>query len=181
MMVIPEVGMKSRKKTVNDSTDDMLKTYAIAATKMLLGHRKMKDGVIILAGDALDIEGRVHIGQMAKDNKTDLVHFGFGADETGDYRMTGITLILPRDMICFVQPDCRLWLSPTGNRAVIVPRPEARGHFRLTLRELIHIDSKPANALGEGISRADAWIERWSRSRGQVPGNANLSDVSTAA
>lgn len=153
----------------------------MAVTKLLLGSRKMTHGVIITAGAFLDVAGRIGIGEMAVLSQTDVVHLEFVADKEGRFGMSGITLFAPRDNGCFIQTDCRLWLSRTGNRGVILPRPELRGHYRLSPRELIHIDGKPAQDSTEGMARAAAWIDCFVRRGGAAPDNAYFYDVSAAA
>ena len=69
-------------------------------------------------------------------------------------------MFLPRDGRCHIQSGCRLWLSKSGNRALIFPQAHVRGHFRLAPREIVHIDNKPADDLSEGIERARAWLNR---------------------
>jgi len=72
---------------------------------------------------------------------------------------------MPRDNGCFVQTNCQSWLSKAGNRAAILPRPEFHGHFRLSPREIIHIDGKPAADQADGIHRAVTWLKQRTGSR----------------
>lgn len=129
-----------------------------AVVRLLLGTRKLKPGVAITAGDPLDINGRIWLGQQAVDTDTDLVHVQYLTDPIP--ALTGITLFLPRDGRCHIQTGCRLWLSQSGNRGVIVPQPHVRGHFRLAPSEIVHIDRKLADDLNDGIERASVWLAR---------------------
>lgn len=129
-----------------------------AVVRLLLGTRKLKPGVAITAGDPLDIEGRIRLGRHAVDADTDLVHLEY---LTGpNPALTGVTLFLPRDGRFHIQTGCRLWLSHSGNRGVIVPQPHVRGHFRLAPGELVHVDRKPAEDMSDGIERASVWLTR---------------------
>ncbi|WP_375243492.1 hypothetical protein [Sphingomonas parapaucimobilis] len=166
---------------MNNDTDAVMQACALAVTRLLLGNRKMKDGVVVTAGTSLDIAGRIRIGETAVLSQTDVVHLEFAADEGGRFGMSGITLFAPRDNGCFIQTDCRLWLSKAGKRGVILPRPELRGYYRLSPRELIHIDGKPAQDPGEGIARASAWIDRFVRRGSAMFNHTDLYHVSVAA
>ncbi|MEH3104983.1 MAG: hypothetical protein PGN12_13895 [Sphingomonas phyllosphaerae] len=66
----------------------------------------------------------------------------------------------PRDGRCHIQSGCRLWLSKAGSRGLILPQAHVRGYFRLAPREIVHIDSKLADDLSDGIERASAWLNR---------------------
>jgi len=165
---------------IND-TDAVMQACALAVTRLLLGNRKMKDGVVVTAGTPLDIAGRIRIGETAVLSQTDVVHLEFAADEGGRFGMSGITLFAPRDNGCFIQTDCRLWLSKAGNRGVILPRPASRGHYRLSPRELIHIEGKPAQDPVEGIARASAWIDRFVHRVGAAANHTDLYHGSAAA
>lgn len=129
-----------------------------AVVRLLLGTRKLKPDVAVTAGDPLDIDGRIRLGQQAVDTDTDLVHVEYLTDPIP--ALTGVTLFLPRGGRCHIQTGCRLWLSQSGNRGVIVPQPHVRGHFRLASSEVVHIDRKPADDLNDGIERASVWLAR---------------------
>lgn len=92
-------------------------------------------------------------------SRVDLVHVEFAPTDRG-IAMAELTLFIPRDALCHVQPDCQLWLSRAGNRAVILPQPGRRGCFRLSPRELIHVDRQLTSNRADGIARAEAWITR---------------------
>lgn len=133
-------------------------TITRAVVRLLLGTRKLKPGVAVTAGDPLDIDGRIWLGQQAVDTDTDLVHLGYVAGPNP--ALTGITLFVPRYGRCHIQTHCRLWLPKSGNRGVIVPQPHVRGHFRLAPDEIVHVDRKPADDLNDGIERASVWLAR---------------------
>ena len=117
------------------------------------------------------------MGRTAALSGTDVVALEFGITADGRFGRNGITVYLPRDKGCYVQTDCHFWLSKAGNRAVILPRQESRGHFRLSPRELIHIDGKPAADTTDGIARADAWLARRMGAKVAEPANANFFSV----
>jgi hypothetical protein len=166
---------------MTNDTDAVMQACALAVTRLLLGNRKMKDGVVVTVGTPLDIAGRIRIGETAVLSQTDVVHLEFAAGEGGRFGMSGITLFAPRDNGCYIQTDCRLWLSRTGNRGLILPRPELRGHYRLSPRELIHIEGKPAQDPAEGIVRASAWIDRFVHRGSAAANHTDLYHGSAAA
>lgn len=129
-----------------------------AIVKLLLGSRKLKPGVVITGGDPLGIEDKIEMGRHAVETSSDLLHLEFRNCPTP--ALTGIALFLPRDGRCHIQSGCRLWLSKAGSRGLILPQAHVRGHFRLAPREIVHIDSKPADDLSEGIERASTWLTR---------------------
>jgi hypothetical protein len=47
---------------------------------------------------------------MAVETDIDIVHLEFAIDADGLPEMTGISLVLPREPICFIQSECRLSL-----------------------------------------------------------------------
>lgn len=140
----------------------MTTTFEAAVTraivKLLLGTRKLKPGVVITGGDPLEIEDKIEMGRHAVETDADLLHLEFRNRPTP--ALTGIALFLPRDGRCHIQTGCRLWLSKASNRGLILPQAHVRGHFRLAPREIVHIDSKPADDLSDGIERASAWLNR---------------------
>lgn len=157
--------------------DAILRAYTVAATRLLLGNRKLKDGVVVTGGETLDQEERAQMARTAALSGTDVVALEFGITADGRFARTGITVYLPRDNGCYVQTDCRFWLSKAGNRAVILPRTESRGHFRMSPRELIHIDGKPAEDTADGIRRADDWLTRRMGTKFAEAANADLFSV----
>ncbi|KQN01680.1 hypothetical protein ASE82_14680 [Sphingomonas sp. Leaf230] len=160
---------------MTNDDDVFLRAHTVAVTRLLLGNRKMHNGVVVTGCEHLDFEGRTRMARMATLSNPDIVGLEFGVTDVGSYGLTGITIYMPCDNGCFVQTNCQLWLSKAGNRVVILPRPESRGHFRLSPRELIHIDGKPAAAPGDGIHRAVTWLKQRTGSR--VTEFANCSIV----
>ncbi len=157
--------------------DAILRAYTVAATRLLLGNRKLQDGVVVMGGEALGQKERTEMARTAALSGTDVVALEFGINADGRFGRTGITVYMPRDEGCYVQTDCRFWLSKAGNRAVILPRQESRGHFRMSPRELIHIDGKPAEDMVDGIARADAWLARRMGAKFVEPANADLFSI----
>lgn len=155
--VVPVPGDENQENTMIDTTD-IIRTHVQAVTAMLLGGRKMKNGVAIVGGAPLDVEGRMGVGNMAKEAGTDIVHLAF---DRADNRLglSGINLFAVRDDICFIQTRCQLWLPRTGTRALILPQAHVCGQFRLSPRELIHIPGKPID-IEQGIERAQVRLER---------------------
>jgi hypothetical protein len=129
-----------------------------AVVRLLLGTRKLKPGVFVTAGDPLDIDGRIWLGQQAVDADIDLVHVEYLTGPSP--ALTGVMLFLPRGGRCHIQTGCRLWLSQSGKRGAIVPQSHVRGHFRLAPGEIVHVDRKPADDLNDGIERASVWLAR---------------------
>ena len=129
-----------------------------AVVKLLLGTRKLKPGIVITGGDPLEIEDQIKMGRHAVETDADVLHLEYRDRPTP--ALTGITMFLPRDGRCHIQRGCRLWLSKSGNRGLILPQAHVRGHFRLAPREIVHIDGKPADDLSEGIERASTWLTR---------------------
>ncbi|WP_147373709.1 hypothetical protein [Hephaestia caeni] len=140
-------------------TTDIIRTHVQAVTAMLLGGSKMEDGIAIVGGAPLDVEGRIGVGKMAKEAGTDIVHLEFDRAEHSDFGLRGINLFAVRDEMCFIQTRCQLWLPRTGKRAVILPQAHVRGQFRLNPRELIHIAGKPTDT-EQGIERAQVRLNR---------------------
>jgi hypothetical protein len=127
-----------------------------AVIKLLLGNRKLKPGIAITGGDPLEIEDQIKMGRHAVETDADVLHLEF---RTGpNPALTGIAMFLPRDGRCHIQSGCHLWLSKSGNRGLILPPAHVRGHFRLAPREIVHVDSKPAEDLSEGVERASTWL-----------------------
>lgn len=150
---------------MTNDDDAILRAHTVAVTRLLLGNRKMLKGVVVMGGDELDFEDRTRMARMAVLSNTDIVGLEFGVADDRRYGRTGITIYLPRDNGCIVQAGCQLWLSKAGNRAVILPQSGSRGHFRLSPRELIHIDGKPAADSADGIDRAETWLKQRTGSR----------------
>ncbi|PCG14261.1 MAG: hypothetical protein DI530_04775 [Sphingomonas sp.] len=151
---------------INDTA--ILRAYAAAVSVLLLGNRRLKPSAGLLAGDRLDPLARLSIGQMACDAQTDLVHLGF-EEQAGVTEMTDISIFVPRDQICWSHLGCRLWLSKSGTRALLLPQPHVRGSFRLAPSEILHLGFKPLD-IEDGVARADARL-RDLVERGVDPGD----------
>lgn len=154
----------------------IIHAHVAAVSAMLLGNRRLKPSAGLVAGDRLDPLARLTVGQIACDAQADLVHIGF-EEEAGETVMTDISIFVPRDRICFSHLGCRLWLSKTGSRALLLPQPHVRGSFRLAPGEIIHLPFKPADADAEqGIARADARLRRLVECGVDVAGRVVIND-----
>lgn len=135
-----------------------VRAHLAAVSTMLLGNRTLRPSAALLAGHRLDPLARLRLGEMACNARADLLHLTF-EEQAGETVMTDITIFVPRDRICFSHLGCKLWLSKTGSRAVLLPQPHVRGSFRLAPGEIIHLPFKPTDA-GQGIARAGARLRR---------------------
>lgn len=130
-----------------------IRAHLAGVAKLLLGDKMMKPSLSIIAGEPLDAAGRLKLAEMGAETGIDIVHLPFAIDADGIPVMTGINIVLPRDLFCFIQSDCRLSLMAGQARAVIMPRDEVRGHFRILPGEIVQVASKP-KALASGVDRA---------------------------
>ena len=144
--------------------DAVMTSYVKTVIQLLLGNRAMKSGVAVTAGDPVGPDGYIDMAHRAILSNTDFLNVEFGETNDGGFGPTALTVIVDRDSGCHVETGCKLWLSQSGNRAVILPRPSSVGHFRFSPRELIHRPGKPAEDLNPGIARAEACIARRMRS-----------------
>lgn len=131
-----------------------MKAHLAAVSKLLLGNAVLKPGVSITAGGPLDQLQKFDLGRMASQSQTDVIHLEFATNDSGNFGMVGICIFVPRDHICYMFSDCQLWLGQAKGRALILPRPEARGHFRMGPGELIHVEGKPSDVPESGVLRA---------------------------
>lgn len=161
------------------SDTKIVRKHVEAVIKMLLGNRRMKPGTAILGGLPLDIDARIGLGEHAIASKTDIVHLAFG-DRGPRFALTEITTFAPRDIGCFIQQGCRLWLPMSGNRALILPKPHVPGHFRLSPRELLHINRKPSD-IEEGIARAKLRLARCASDGVELSDQAAITELPVAA
>lgn len=159
----------------------IIRTYVGAVTQLLLGKDRMKNGVSILGGDRLDPQDRKWLAETAAKSDFDIVYLEFDVTENGTFGLVGVNVAVPRDKGCYFYSNCRFWLRKGDRRGLIVPRPEVRGHFRLTPRELRHIDGKPGDAADGGIERADARIAELIRTGASVIGQVALHEYHVAA
>ena len=177
-MVVPDPGMKIRKNTMTDKTE-IVRRHVEAVTQMLLGNRTLMPGAMIVAGEVTGGDGPIILAQMAKAVSKDIVFLAFG-DTASGYALVEITIVAKRNGICHVQPGCRLYLSPAGARALILPQPHVRGHFRLAPGELIQIERKPDD-IANGVTRAEARLAKLANSGVELGGRAAVNTYSTAA
>lgn len=163
-----------------EAKTEVIRRHCAAVIKMLLGGKPMDSGTAVCGGTPMNFDARLSTASMASEANTDVVHLAFADKPDGTYGLTEITTVLPRDRISLIATDCRLWISRSGARAVIVPNSSVRGHFRMIPSELIHIDGKPAN-LEAGYARAEAMLAKLTRSRVDLRGQAELHDLARAA
>jgi hypothetical protein len=149
----PHGGEKKGQNTVTDQNHEILKAHLVAVTKLLLNKAQMKAGVSITAGGPLDELQKLDLCRIAKQSGNDVIHLELATNDALRFGLVGICVVVPRDQICYMFSDCRLYLGQRKSKAVILPRPEARGHFRMGPGELIHVDGKPDDA-EEGARRA---------------------------
>ena len=161
------------------SDTKIVRKHVEAVIKMLLCNRRMKAGIAIVGGLPLDIDGRIGLGRRATASETDIVHLAFG-DRGPRFALTEITTFAPRDAGCFIQPGCRLWLPKSGNRALILPKSHVPGHFRLSPRELIHIDQKPSD-IEAGVARAEQRLAQWANDSIELSAQAAITELLVAA
>jgi hypothetical protein len=177
-MVVPDPGMKIRKNIMTNKTD-IVRHHVEAVTKMLLGNRTLKPGAMIIAGEVTSSDGTIALGQMAMALGKDIVFLAFGDTATG-YGLIDIATAAVRGGICHVQAGCHLYLPKAGTRAMILPQPHVRGHFRLSPGELIQIDRKPAD-VEDGVARATARLARLVAQGVDLDGRAVIKTYPLAA
>lgn len=177
--MVPDPGMKIRKNTMTIDKTEIVRRHVAAVTQMLVGNRTLQPGAMIIAGEMAGIEGRLALARLAETSGKDIVFLGF-ADSAEGYGLTNISIVAARDGICHGQTDCRLYLSKTGARAVILPQPHVRGLFRLSPNELLHIDRKPAD-VEDGVARATARLAKLVERGVQLDGRAVINTYPLAA
>lgn len=139
---------------MNTAQNAHIRAHVAAVAKLALGDKVIKPSMAIIAGEPLDAVGRLKLCEMATETQIDIIHLEFAVEGDGMPVMAGINLVLPRDAVGYISTDCRLSLLPGQSRAVIAPRDEARGHFKILPGEIVQVDSKPL-ALTAGIARAE--------------------------
>lgn len=128
------------------SDEDLyIRDHVIAVTRLLLGNRKLKDGVVVTGGKVLALERKLALGQTVAASGADLIHLEFDHDDCGAYRLHSLLLMAPRDGIVYVKSDCQLWLSRTGKRALVLPPPGHLGAFRLAPAEIVQVVQRPTD------------------------------------
>lgn len=138
--------------------DLFIRDHVVAVTRILLGNRRLKDGVVITGGNVLGFEQKLALGQTAADSGADLVHVEFDYDEHSVYRLRSLILMMARDGIVHVKTDCQLWLG-TGNRALVLPPLGDRGGFRVATSEIVQVLRRPSDDMA-GQARAKDWLAR---------------------
>jgi hypothetical protein len=152
--------MKQGSKTMTMTNDAFETACTKAVARLLLGNRRLKEGIVLTGGNRLDLDGKVRLARQARASGTDVLHLEYGTDDDGRYGLTGMIVFMVRGDICHIQTQCRLFLAKGGTRGVVLPQPGARGHYRLAPGEILHIDGKPAGDVTDGMARADAWLAR---------------------
>ncbi len=130
-----------------------VRAHIAAVSKLLLGNKTMKPGLMILAGDPLSPPNRIEFGRTAVEAQVDLVYLEFTIGEDGVAAMTGINVMLPRDTVCYASTGCRLSLVSGKVRAVITPRDGAEYHFKVLAGEILQVRGRPASLVA-GCDRA---------------------------
>lgn len=156
---------------ITAAATDHMRRHVTAVTRMILGKTIMGRGLAMTAGEVLNDAGVLRIAELAHASGNDLIHLDFTlGDETPVLR--DIIIAAPRANGCHVHRGCRLAQRPDDRFAVLLPNPLARGHFRVARDEIIHVHTKPAALVGEGITYAARRLERLVRDdvdvRGQV-------------
>jgi hypothetical protein len=152
-----------------------VRAHVAAVSKLLLGDKVMSPSLMILAGDSLNPLVRLEFGRTAVESRVDLIYLAFVVDEAGVPVMTAIDLFLPRDTICYAWTGCRLSLLPAQSRAVIAPKDEVRGHFKVLPGEVVQVRSKPG-PLAAGVNRAAERIAALVRSGVNLEGQVVLRE-----
>ncbi|WP_294269265.1 hypothetical protein [uncultured Sphingomonas sp.] len=152
-----------------------VRAHVAAVSKLLLGNKIMNPGLMILAGNPLDHSQQIAFGRTAVEAQVDLVYLAFTLKDDGVPVMTGITLMLPRDTICFVSTGCRLSLVPGKARAVIVPQDGAQSHFKVLPGEIVQVRGRPASLVA-GCDRATTKLAMLVRDGVDVAGQVALRD-----
>lgn len=84
------------KKTMTTDKAAFVRRRVEAASATLLVNRRPKLGAAMLGREPLDFNKRVNLAHMAGPSDTDPVYMQF-ADTKAGYRMTGISIVMPRD------------------------------------------------------------------------------------
>ena len=152
-----------------------VRAHVAAVSKLLLGDKVMSPSLMILAGDPLNPPVRLEFSRTAVESRVDLIYLEFVVDDAGVPLMTAIDLFLPRDTICYAWTGCRLSLLPGNPRAVIAPKDEVRGHFKVLPGEVVQVRNKRA-ALAAGVDRAAERIAALVRSGINLEGQVVLHE-----
>lgn len=158
---------------MNDFVETNLCAYVSSVLRLLLPCAQIEPGLIITAGGELDCGELAAIADQAAVAGTDMLHLQV-ADTATDLGSLAITLIMPRDPVCFVQTRCRLWIPREGEAALIVPPPGSHGYFKLVPDEIIHLDGWPAANMDDGFDRAAEWLRRCPRPSASLRPSTNF-------
>jgi len=150
-----------------------VRAHVAAVSKLLLGNKIMNPGLMIMAGDRLDHSQQIAFGHTAVKAQVDLIYLEFAVGEDDVPVMTGITVMLPRDTVCYVSTGCRLSLVPGKARVVIVPQDVAQSHFKVLPGEIVQVRGRPASLVA-GCNRADAKLAALVRDGAKVGSQVNL-------
>ncbi len=154
----PRGGDENRRTSMSDDFQSLVMAHVKAVTRLLLGDKGMQPSLAILGVEPLNDGGRIGLAHMAAASQTDLVVLEFDPRATGRLEIVGINVVVERDGKAYVQSGCRLWKGNNGRRGIILPTPGSRGHFRLSPREILHVDSAPGTNAGAGVDRASGWL-----------------------
>lgn len=152
-----------------------VRAHVAAVSKLLLGNKIMNPGLMIMAGDPIDPHQRIAFGQTSVEAQVDLIYLEFAVGEDDVPVMTGITVMLPRDTVCYVSTGCRLSLVPGKVRAVIMPQDGAPSHFKVLPGEIVQVRGRPASLVA-GCNRATAKLAILVRDGVDVAGQVALRD-----
>lgn len=152
-----------------------VRAHVAAVSKLLLGNKIMNPGLMILAGDPLDHVQQIAFGRTAVEAQVDLVYLEFAIGDDDVPVVTGITVMLPRETVCYVSTGCRLSLVPGKARAVIMPQDGAQSHFKVLPGEIVQVRGRPAS-LAAGCDRATAKLAMLVRDGVDVAGQVALRD-----
>ena len=152
-----------------------VRAHVAAVSKLLLGNKIMNPGLMIVAGDPLDHSQQIAFGRTAVEAQVDLIYLEFAVGEDDVPVMTGITVMLPRDTVCYVSTRCRLSLIPGKARAVIVPQDGAQSHFKVLPGEIVQVRGRPASLVA-GCDRAATKLAVLVRDGADVTGQVTLRD-----
>lgn len=160
---------------------DIMRRHVAAIIRMLLGERAIKPSVAILAGEPLDHGGAVELCSMAVESNIDLVHLAFATDAVGNYRLTDISVAVPRDHACYHFAGCRPSMPAGAKRAVIMPRDERQGHFVIAPREIMHFKTRSRAVLEQGLDRAEQRLRQLVRNGIDVGAQGHIHELTEGA
>lgn len=166
--------------TSSNTADDtaIVRQHVQALVRMLLPGRKMKQSVVLLAGDTLGDDTAMELSSMAAESNIDLVHLAF-ARVDGRYSMVEINVAMPRDHGCYFFGGCQLTMPEGARRALLMPRDPRQGHFVVTPGEVMHFKTKRRAALEEGVQRAQDRLSQLLRQELDVSAQGFIHELET--